>query len=134
MKLILLFYIINLIFAYNFYYCGEGNSIDSDLSSYLDGLISAEYSSSSSFLSIDCSDSQNLKNSVKEIKNSIIFGLFTKIKDSEIESTFKSTSNVVFIITTTKTSICANNIISYSNEVVAAGKCIFLLFFSFYLS
>lgn len=129
MKLILLFYIINLIFTFNFYYCEDGNSIDSDLSSYLRDLISAEYSSSSSFQSIDCSDLQKLKNSVKEITNSIIFGLFTKIKDSEIESTFKSTSNVVFIITTTKSSICANNIISYSNEIVAAGKCIFLIFF-----
>lgn len=113
-----------------FYYKKDGDTIDGQLNTYFDSLITNIPGASEPDTPItDYQTKDDIKKTIDKYnhtKTAVIFSRFVDIKNSEIQEIFGNSRHIVFIISLNSYDICSSNIITYSNDVIAPAQCIYI--------
>lgn len=112
-----------------FYYPKSGDTLDGELKTYFDTLITSIVDAEAPETAVNAyTDKKSISDTIKKYnttKTAVIFSRFVDISNADIQEIFGNTRHIVFVISLNPYDICATNIITYSNDVIAPAQCIY---------
>lgn len=112
-----------------FYYPKSGDTLDGELKTYFDTLITSIVDAEAPETAVNAyTDKKSISDTIKKnntTKTAVIFSRFVDISNADIQEIFGNTRHIVFVISLNPYDICATNIITYSNDVIAPAQCIY---------